>query len=323
MPQWCFKSRSQNRVPLLNSPAAEGGRGGSVIGSKSQCQNRGRCSDFPAAQCLSGGSGIGSKAMKTRLRIIVVGAWVLFLACGDRVVGAELTPPAKTVLPTVRMAGIVLKWIRGDKEANLRRIEPMIRQAAAQKAQIVVTTECFLDGYAIADKTMPLEVYRSLGEPIPQGKYYRRLAALAADLKIHLVAGLHEVEDQVHYNTAVLIGPDGKLLGKYRKQELGHELDRNKPGTESSVFSTAYGRVGIMICADRTKPAIVRQFRDRGADFLLCPSGGMFGPKTNDPIVQARSRENQRHIVFVHPAEFLVTGPDGSVVERTILGAVC
>ena len=52
---------------------------------------------------------------------------------------------------------------------------------------------------------------------------------------------------------------------------------------------------------------------------MICPSGGMFGPKSNDPIVQARSKENQVPIVFVHPAEFLVTGPDGSIRERTIL----
>ena len=30
---------------------------------------------------------------------------------------------------TVRVAGLVLKWIRADKEANLRRVEPMIREA--------------------------------------------------------------------------------------------------------------------------------------------------------------------------------------------------
>ena len=53
---------------------------------------------------------------------------------------------------------------------------------------------------------------------------------------------------------------------------------------------------------------------------MLCPSGGMFGPKSNDPILQARSRENKKYIVFVHPAEFLVTGPDGSVLDRKILG---
>ncbi len=221
---------------------------------------------------------------------------------------------------TVRVAGIVLKWIRGDKEGNYRRIEPMIREAAAKGAQLVCTTECFLDGYAIADKSIPLETYRALGEPIPTGQYYQRLAALAAELKIHLVAGMLEADGEARYNTAVLIAPDGKLLGKYRKQKLGHETVRNTPGSQSSVFETPYGRVGLMICADRTEPGIVRRFCDNGADFLICPSGGMFGPERNDPIVQARSRENARVIVFVHPAEFLVTGPDGGIRQRTLLG---
>jgi predicted amidohydrolase len=242
---------------------------------------------------------------------------------------AQAAPPGKRPSPgsdpqanrpTVRIAGIVLKWIRGDKEANFRRIEPMIREAAKNRAQIVVTTECFLDGYAIADKSIPLGVYRALGEPIPEGKYYRRLAALAAELKIYLVAGMLEADGQHRYNAAVLIGPDGKLIGKYHKQKLGHESVRNTAGNASLVFKTPLGRVGLMICADRTEEDIVRRFCAGGAEFLICPSGGMFGPKTNDPIVQSRSRENRIYIVFVHPAEFLVTGPDGSIVQRTILG---
>jgi len=221
---------------------------------------------------------------------------------------------------TVRVAGIVLKWIRTDKEANFRRAEPMIREAAAAGARIVVTTECFLDGYAIADKSIPLDAYWALGEPIPEGRYFKRLATLADVLDVHLVAGMMEADGLRRYNTAVLLGPDGRLLGKYRKQKLGHELARNTPGRASPVFETPYGRLGLMICADRTEATIVRRFVDRGADFLICPSGGMFGPKRNDPIVQSRSRENKIHILFVHPAEFLVTGPDGSILDRTILG---
>ncbi|MCI0377323.1 MAG: hypothetical protein L0215_06945 [Gemmataceae bacterium] len=46
----------------------------------------------------------------------------------------------------------------------------------------------------------------------------------------------------------------------------------------------------------------------------------MFGSKSNDPIVQARSKENNIHIVFVHPVEFLVTGPDGGIQQNTLLG---
>jgi predicted amidohydrolase len=221
---------------------------------------------------------------------------------------------------TVRVAGVVLKWVRGDREANYRRAEPLIREAAKQGAQVVVTTECFLDGYAIADKSIPIETYRALGEPIPDGKYVRRLAGLARELKVHLVAGLLEADGDARYNTAVLIGPDGKLAGKYRKQKLGHEIPRNTPGNSSAVFETPHGRVGLMICADRTDKEIVGRICGRGAEFLVCPSGGMFGPKSNDPIVQSRSRENKIPIVFVHPAEFLVTGPDGSVLARTLLG---
>lgn len=223
---------------------------------------------------------------------------------------------------TVRVAGIVVKWVRGDKEANYHRVEPLIRQAASQGARIVCTTECFLDGYAIADKSIPLETYRALGEPIPGGVYLKKLAALAAELKIHLVAGMTEADGELRYNTAVFIGPDGKLLGKYRKQKLGHESVRNTAGAESPVFETPFGKVGVMICADRTDANLVKRLRRNGAELLICPSGGMFGPKSNDPIVQARSRENETPIVFVHPAEFLVTGSDGSILERRLLGGV-
>ncbi len=251
-------------------------------------------------------------------------SWACVLALSAPALSAadEKGPDATRARPTVRVAGVVLKWARGDKDANYRRAEPLIREAAARGARLVCTTECFLDGYAIADKSIPLGAYRALGEPIPGGPFYRRLAALAGELKVHLLAGMLEADGDARYNTAVLIGPDGKLAGKYRKQKLGHESVRNTAGRASPVFETPYGRMGVVICADRTDEKIVRRICAGGADFLVCPSGGMFGPKTNDPIVQARSRENKVPIVFVHPAEFLVTGPDGSVLDRTILGDV-
>jgi predicted amidohydrolase len=196
----------------------------------------------------------------------------------------------------------------------------MIREAAAHGAQIVCTTECFLDGYVIADKSIPLEQYRALGEPIPRGEYFQKLSRLARELKILLVAGMLEADGEARYNTAVSINAQGELIGKYHKQQLDHESVRNTAGTNSSVSVTPLGKIGVMICADRRIPNIVKGFCDLGAEFLLCPSGGMFGPTKNDSIVQARSRENHKYIVFVHPAEFLVTAPDGSIVHQTLLG---
>jgi N-acyl-D-amino-acid deacylase len=241
---------------------------------------------------------------------------IVVASCFDRATAEAHEPPQTTV----RVAGVVLKWIRGDKAANYRRAEPMIREAAAGGARIVCTTECFLDGYAIADKSIPLDKYRALGETIPDGPYFQKLSRLAADLHVYLIVGMLEADGDDRFNTAAMIGPNGKLIGRYHKQRLGHESVRNTAGKVSSVFETEFGKSGVMICADRRYPDVVGGFCQRGADFLICPSGGMFGSKRNDPILQARSRENRRHLIFVHPAEFLVTGPDGSIVTRTILG---
>jgi predicted amidohydrolase len=238
--------------------------------------------------------------------------WTIGLLAGCA--GAEVRPSA------VRVGGIVLKWVRGDREANYRRAEPLIREAAAKGAQIVVTTECFLDGYAIADKSIPIDDYRALGEPIPDGPYCRKLASLARELNIHLLAGMVEAAGDARFNTAVLFGPDGRLIGKYHKQFLEHESVRNTPGDSTPTFDTPWGKAGVLICADRRKPELAKRSRENGAGFILVLSGGMFGPKSNDPILQARSRENGIPIVFVHPAEFLVTGADGSVRRSTLLG---
>lgn len=245
----------------------------------------------------------------------------LLLACAVAAHAQSQDAASNNAPPrTVRVAGIVLKWLRGDKEGNYRRIEPQIRAAAAGGAKIVCTTECFLDGYAIADKSIPLATYRALGEAIPGGPYYEKLRRLADRLDIHLIAGMLEADGELRYNTAVLLSPDGQLVGKYRKQKLQHELVRNTPGDQSRVFETPFGKLGVMICADRTEPEIVQGFCARGAQFLICPSGGMFGPARNDPIVQARSRENKVHVVFVHPAEFLVTNPAGEIVTAELFG---
>lgn len=250
-------------------------------------------------------------------------AALLVSGCGlNKAVSVPSTRPSERMvrLPSVRVAGIILKWVKGDKDANYRRAEPLIRQAAAEGANLVVTTECFLDGYAIRDKQIPLDSWRELAEPIPDGPYIRRLCSLADELDIHLVAGMVERAGERTHNTAVLIGPDGRLLGRYRKQCLGHEAPRNSPGDASPVFDTPFGRVGLIICADRRESEVVRRIAANGVALIVCPSGGMWGPEKNDFHLQDRSRENRVPIVFVHPCEFLVTGSDGSILDRRFVG---
>lgn len=229
-------------------------------------------------------------------------------------------PLSATPADHVRVAGVVLKWVPGDREANFRRFEKLMREAAAGGAKIVGTTECFLDGYAIGHITDFPKDYPRLAEPIPEGTYYRKLEELCKELQVYLVAGIAEAESDTIYNSAVVIGPDGKLIGVYHKQDLEHEAERMKPGKESPVFATEYGQLGVVICADRRNAGVVKRICSNGADFVICASGGMAGPKDNDHILQARSRENGKYIVFVHPKEFLVTAPDGAVAVQNMLG---
>lgn len=250
--------------------------------------------------------------MSSRILLLTVCLLVVFASDLE---GAHPSSP-----DSLRIAGVVLKWIRADREANFARLEPLVREAAVHGADIVCTTECSLDGYAIDDKEIPLDEFRALGEPIPDGPYYHRFQALADELNINLIVGLLERDGDHLYNTAIMLNPAGELVGKYHKQELEHELVRVTPGNESTVMNSAFGKLGVMICADRRNRDVVQGFCDRGANLLICPSGGMFGPIKNDHILQKRSREMGKYIVFVHPAEFLVTAPDGNIVQRVLLG---
>lgn len=221
---------------------------------------------------------------------------------------------------TVRFAGIALKWLRLDKDANVERGEKLIREAAANGAQFVVTSECFLDGYMADENTIPLKMFRELAELVPDGRYFKQLAGLAAELGIYLVVGLIERDRERFYNSAALIGPNGEHVGTYRKEMLCPEDEvRCTAGDGAKVFDTKYGRLGFRICYDRGFPDAVKATCDAGADFVVFVSGGTYG-EGNTKTVQARARENGKPMIFVHPVHFLVAGPDGSVMADEQFG---
>ena len=115
-----------------------------------------------------------------------------------------------------------------------------------------------------------------------------------------------------------LISPEGNIIGKYRKVFLyGYENAVYTPGTLFPVFSTSYGKIGIMICYDRQKEEMVKNLKKNGAEMIFCPAGGGYG-EWNDGIVKLRSKEGNIPIIFVHPSEFLVTGPSGNILNRSL-----
>jgi predicted amidohydrolase len=96
------------------------------------------------------------------------------------------------------------------------------------------------------------------------------------------------------YNTSALIGPDGKLVGKYRKVCLPRtEIEEGiEPGEDYPVFETRFGRVGMMICYDGFFPEVARELSIRGAEVIAWPVAGC-----NPLLAQARACENHVYLV--------------------------
>jgi len=76
------------------------------------------------------------------------------------------------------------------------------------------------------------------------------IAQRAADYGVYIAFGMvmKERVESVLYNTAVLVGPDGELVGSYNKVHLhGEERMAFREGFRLPVFDTDIGQIGLMI----------------------------------------------------------------------------
>jgi predicted amidohydrolase len=176
----------------------------------------------------------------------------------------------------------------GGKTAmdSCRQFDPLVADAARQNADLVVLPEtitCTGNGLSYADAAEKI--------PGPSTEYFARLAKQHA---LHLVVGLVERDAPLMYNTAVLIGPDGALIGKYRKVALPRsEIEWGvAPGDEYPVFDTRLGKIGMMVCYDGFFPEVARQLSLRGAEIIAFPVAGC-----NPRLAAARACENHVYVV--------------------------
>lgn len=237
--------------------------------------------------------------------------------------------PTKTSVRIASASIITDKW---QKETNWLRIEKMVTRASQEGgANVVITPEGVLEGYVInevnnklklgTDKEL-LESFLKLGEPM-DGFYIKKACTLANKLNIYLVLGFLEREDQNLYNTAILIDPDGDIIGRYRKTHFAQGYTINpksyKAGDDFPVFQTSFGKVGILICYDRQLPEPARILVLKGAEILFIPSYGSYNDQDgwNTIMLRTRARENDVPLVFCHPYQSLLIKSSG---DLTVLG---
>jgi predicted amidohydrolase len=171
-------------------------------------------------------------------------------------------------------------------EDNRRMFAPLIDQAARQEADLVVLGETLT--YAGTGLS-----FEQVAEPVP-GPSTEFFGALAKQHDLYIVVPVVERDGHLLYNTAALVGPDGRMVGKYRKVTLPRgECDRGiQPGSDYPVFDTRFGKVGIMICYDGFFPEPARELSLRGAEIIAFPVWGC-----NPRLAVARACENHVYVV--------------------------
>lgn len=188
---------------------------------------------------------------------------------------------------TARLATVHFLPKGGKTPADNRKMfEPFIAEAAKQKADIVVLGETLT--YPGLGKK-----YHEVAEPIP-GPSTEFFGELAKKHNLYIVPGLLERDGHLVYNVAVLIGPDGKIAGKYRKVCLprGEVEGGIAPGSDYPVFDTRFGKVGLMVCYDGFFPEVARELTNRGAEVIAWPVWGC-----NPMLASARACENHVYVV--------------------------
>ncbi len=193
-------------------------------------------------------------------------------------------------------------------KANLDRcVEYVERCVAATGAELVVLPESATTGFTPG--IPPADLWDLVSE-VP-GPVSAPVQEVAARLGVHVVVGTYERGRSrgTVYNTAVLVGPGGDVLGVYRKSHLFcGEDDWVSPGDDAVVIDTELGRIGLIICFDGDYPELARIEAVRGAEVIVRPSALLRSADIWELTSRARAYDNH---VFVVAANATGADPAG------------
>jgi predicted amidohydrolase len=186
-------------------------------------------------------------------------------------------------MQTTRVAAVSMNGLLGESDKVLRAIDGWCARASAEQAQLVLFPELVIHGHCTPNTW-------ALAEPVPDGPSTARLIEIARRHRLVLCAGLSEKENDIVYNTQVLVGAAG-YLGKQRKLHLSRdEAFFYKGGREMPVFDVGPCKVGIVICYDNQFPEVARVLALRGAEVLLMPHAARFKLWDDTPASEAAAR---------------------------------
>lgn len=205
-----------------------------------------------------------------------------------------------------------------------------IATSAAHGAKIAVLPESSYPGYVLLKRA-------NAGGFRASERALRTIGAAARSARIDVCAGLALAgDDGTVRNEAVYFDRAGHVVARYAKVFLWNFDHRwFAPGRSVEAFDTAYGRLGMMICADGRMPEIARSLARRGAWLVLDPTAWVGrGPSYErmpnpqvEYVIRVRAAENgvwiaaadkcgSEHDAVHYVGRSMIVAPDGSTVAR-------
>jgi len=192
-------------------------------------------------------------------------------------------------LPKVRVAAIQAEPVVLDCEATVAKACDLTAEAASGGAQLVVFPELFIPTYV--NGSVWGRGLSRFGSPPARSAWSRlwqnsvqipseateRLCEAARDSGVMIAMGLHErvPDTRTLYNTILLIGADGSIIGKHRKlMPTNHErmIHGCGDGSTLKVFDTPLGKIGGLICWENLMPLARYALYSQGEQIHLAPT---------------------------------------------------
>ncbi len=184
---------------------------------------------------------------------------------------------------------------------NLQLALNLAKEAHNKGANLIVLPELFDSGYCVNDKDAEFGINLKAikhGEETLKSETLRALSDFAKSSDTHIVACSIEKTNQKLYDSAYIIPPKGKIVGKHRKIYLwGDEKSRFRRGKKYEVFTLDFGdfsaKVGLQICYEIGFGVGANLLALQGAEILIYPSAfGKARAYNWDLLSRARALEN-------------------------------
>lgn len=214
----------------------------------------------------------------------------------------------------IRVAQIKVRPDKGKLQANQEKLMSVLGDVAKNEdIDVVVTPECFLDGYVSTEESVTKESIAKYAIDPLSSEYAEAISNWARENKTWFVFGCTRKAEDGIFNAALIYSRSGTLAGTYDKLHLQTHDRKYTPGKHLHIYESDFGLFGVMICADRRWPETARTLTLQGARVIFNPTYGMHND-LNLCIMRTRSYENGIFIVFTHPEQSLITDPGGDVI---------